>query len=143
MAIWRHHCYHFPTPLDLSAMKECAQVFVGEHDFTAFSAVGSSVKSTVRQVFSMDIEKKGEWISFISIADGFLYKMMRLMVGTLLEVGRGKLSPAQVKQILEEGKRGRGGPAVPPQGLYLVKVYYRADEEVNKGDCLDSGLPIS
>ena len=142
VAIWRRHCYHFPVPLDLSAMKECAQVFVGEHDFTAFSAVGSSVKSTVRHVFSMNIEKKGEWIRFISIANGFLYKMVRLMVGTLLEVGRGKLSPAQVKHILEEGKRGHGGPTVPPQGLYLVKVYYQADEEVNKGVCLDSGLPI-
>ncbi|HHY39827.1 MAG TPA: tRNA pseudouridine(38-40) synthase TruA [Syntrophaceticus sp.] len=142
VAIWRHHCYHFPAPLDLSAMKECAQVFIGEHDFTAFSAVGSSVKSTVRHVFSMDIEKKGEWFRFLSTADGFLYKMMRLMVGTLLEVGRGKLSPAQVKRILEEGKRGRGGPAVPPQGLYLVRVYYQDDEEVNKGDCLDSALPI-
>jgi tRNA pseudouridine38-40 synthase len=142
VAIWRHHCYHFPAPLDLALMKECAQDLCGEHDFTAFSAVGSSVKSTVRHVFLVDMEKTGEWIRISAIANGFLYKMMRLMVGTILEVGRGKLAPALVKQIMEEGKRGCGGPAVPPQGLYLVKVFYQADTKVSQGICLDSGLPI-
>lgn len=124
LALWRNHCYRFPVPLDLVAIKESAKILTGEHDFRAFSATGSSVKSTVRHLFILDAEQRGEWIKFTAIGNGFLYKMMRLIVGTLLEVGSGKLSPAQVKQILDKGERGQGGSAVPPQGLYLVQVFY-------------------
>lgn len=124
LALWRNHCYRYPFPLNLAAVKESAAVLSGEHDFRAFSAAGSSVKSTVRHLFSLDVEKQGEWIRFTVKGNGFLYKMMRLIVGTLLKVGYGKLSPDQVKQILERGERGQGGSTVPPQGLYLVQVFY-------------------
>ncbi|HHV34886.1 MAG TPA: tRNA pseudouridine(38-40) synthase TruA [Syntrophomonadaceae bacterium] len=124
LALWRNHCYRFPFPLDMAAVKECAAILTGKHDFRAFSAAGSSVKSTVRHLFSLDAEQQGEWIRFTVIGDGFLYKMMRLIVGTLLKVGCGKLTTDQVKQILERGERGQGGFTAPPQGLYLVQVIY-------------------
>lgn len=125
LALWRNYCYRFPFPLEMARVKECAAVLTGEHDFRAFSAAGSSVKSTVRHLYSVDAEQQGDWVRFSVIGNGFLYKMMRLIVGTLLETGCGKLSPGQVKQILEKGERGRGGLTAPPQGLYLVQVYYQ------------------
>jgi tRNA pseudouridine38-40 synthase len=125
LALWRNYCYRFPFPLEMARVKECAAVLTGEHDFRAFSAAGSSVKSTVRHLYSVDAEQQGDWVRFSVIGNGFLYKMMRLIVGTLLETGCEKLSPGQVKQILEKGERGRGGFTAPPQGLYLVQVYYQ------------------
>ncbi|MDD4262352.1 MAG: tRNA pseudouridine(38-40) synthase TruA [Syntrophaceticus schinkii] len=125
LALWRNYCYRFPFPLEMARVKECAAVLTGEHDYRAFSAAGSSVKSTVRHLYSVDAEQQGDWVRFSVIGNGFLYKMMRLIVGTLLETGCEKLSPGQVKQILEKGERGRGGFTAPPQGLYLVQVYYQ------------------
>ncbi|AFV12729.1 tRNA pseudouridine synthase A [Thermacetogenium phaeum DSM 12270] len=139
-ALWRSRCYQYPYSLDLTAMRLAVQFFHGEHDFQGFSATGSSAQSTVRRIFSFDIDEQGDWICFSVTADGFLYKMVRLMVGTLLEVGRGKMRPQQVKEILDRGERGEGGPALPPQGLYLVKVYYPGEE---KGMFLDRVWPIS
>jgi tRNA pseudouridine38-40 synthase len=124
MALWRNYCYRYPYPLNISAVKECAEVLIGEHDFRAFSASGSSEKSTVRRLFSVDTEQQGGLIRFTVVGNGFLYKMMRLIVGTLLEVGSGKLSLEQVRQLLKTGERGKGGATAPPQGLYLLKVFY-------------------
>lgn len=142
-AIWRNRCYQYPYPLDLAAIRLAAEFFHGEHDFRGFSATGSSVKSTVRRVFSFDIVKQGDWICFRVAADGFLYKMVRLMVGTLLEVGRGKILPQLVGEILDTGERGKGGPALPPQGLYLERVYYPGEGEKGEtGSFLDRAWPI-
>ena len=127
-ALWRNYCYRFPSSLDMVTMQKGAAVLTGEHDFMAFSAAGSSVKSTVRRIFSFNVEHQGDWVKITVTAGGFLYKMVRLMVGTLLDVGRGKLSPDQVKEILEAGERGQGGSTVPPQGLYLARVYYPGEE---------------
>jgi tRNA pseudouridine38-40 synthase len=128
LVLWRNHCCRFPESLEMAAVKETAAILAGEHDFRAFSAAGSGVKSTVRRLFSLDAEQQEEWISITAVANGFLYKMMRLLVGTLLAAGSGKLSPDQVKQILERGERGRGGATAPPQGLYLVQVFYSKGE---------------
>lgn len=136
LALWRNYCYRFPFPLEMARVKECAAVLTGEHDYRAFSAAGSSVKSTVRHLYSVDAEQQGDWVRFSVIGNGFLYKMMRLIVGTLLETGCEKLSPGQVKQILEKGERGRGGFTAPPQGLYLVQVYYQ------EGFILDRDISI-
>ncbi len=138
-ALWRSCCYQYPYSLDLAAMRQAVRFFHGEHDFRGFSATGSSAQSTVRRIFSFDIAEQGDWICFSVTADGFLYKMVRLMVGTLLEVGRGKMRPQQVKEILDRGERGKGGPALPPQGLYLVRVYYPGEEN---GMFLDRVWPI-
>ncbi|MDD2554947.1 MAG: tRNA pseudouridine(38-40) synthase TruA [Syntrophaceticus sp.] len=126
IALWRNYCYRYPFPLNISAAKECAEVFIGEHDFRAFSASGSSERSTVRHLYSVDTEQQGDLVKLTVVGSGFLYKMMRLIVGTLLEVGSGKLSIEQVRQILNTGERGKGGATAPPQGLYLVKVFYNS-----------------
>lgn len=132
-ALWRNRCYQCPYSLDLGAMRRAAEDLTGEHDFRGFSATGSSVKNTVRRIFSFAITaSQGDWIWFTVTADGFLYKMVRLMVGTLLEVGRGRMPSQQVREILDSGERGKGGPALPPQGLYLMKVYYPGDAETGE-----------
>lgn len=123
-ALWRNYCYCFPKPLSVDLMQEGARFLEGFHDFRVFSAVGSNVKSTLRCIFSFRVRKTGNWITFTAVADGFLYKMMRLMVGTLLGIGGKKFSPAKIEEILASGARGLGGPALPPQGLYLVRIYY-------------------
>jgi len=131
-ALLRNYCFHYPVPLDCGLMSKGAAFFEGVHDFRSFSAAGSSAKTTRRHLFSFKVQRKSGFVVFTVTADGFLYKMVRLMVGTLLEVGRGKLPPEAVREILKAERRGLGGPAVPPQGLYLVRVYYpgdRLDEE--------------
>lgn len=140
-AIWRNYCCHVPFSLDVNLMRQGAQFFVGRHDFLAFSAAGSNVKNTVRNVFSFRVLENGHWICFDVIADGFLYKMVRLMAGTLIEVGRGKLPPSRIKEILECGQRGQGGSTAQPQGLYLVRVYYLNDTDLLDQDQLQI-LPL-
>jgi tRNA pseudouridine38-40 synthase len=78
LALWRNYCYRFPFPLEMARVKECAAVLTGEHDYRAFSAAGSSVKSTVRHLYSVDAEQQGDWVRFSVIGNGFLYKMMRI-----------------------------------------------------------------
>ena len=80
----------------------------------------------MRHLYSVDTEQQGDLVKLTVVGSGFLYKMMRLIVGTLLEVGSGKLSIEQVRQILNTGERGKGGATAPPQGLYLVKVFYNS-----------------
>ncbi|HAA90101.1 MAG TPA: tRNA pseudouridine(38-40) synthase TruA [Peptococcaceae bacterium] len=126
-ALLRNYCFHYPVPLDAGLMSKGAAFFEGVHDFRSFSASGSSAKTTTRHLFSFKVQRKRGFVVFTVTADGFLYKMVRLMVGTLLEVGRGKLLPEAVREILETRRRGLGGPAAPPQGLYLVRVYYPGD----------------
>ncbi|MDH7577494.1 MAG: tRNA pseudouridine(38-40) synthase TruA [Bacillota bacterium] len=126
--LWRKRCYYFPHSLDVSFMQEGTRYLEGYHDFLAFSAAGNNVKSTKRNIFSFRIARRGDWICLMVTADGFLYKMVRLMGGTILEVGRGKFPPSRIRDILASGERGQGGPALPPQGLYLVRVYYPGEE---------------
>lgn len=127
-ALWRRYSYHCPWPLDERAMQDGARYFEGRHDFIAFSATGSSVKSTVRNVISFRVSRYGDWLVMTVTADGFLYKMVRLMAGMLVAVGSGRCRPEKVGEILEAKARGKGGPALPPQGLYLTRIYYPGDE---------------
>jgi len=127
-ALWRNYSYHIPRLLDEKAMQEGARYFEGNHDFVAFSATGSSVKSTVRNLLSFRVSRCGDWIIMTVTADGFLYKMVRLMAGTLVKVGLGKCTPAKVGEILATKDRGQGGPALPPQGLCLLRIYYPGDD---------------
>jgi tRNA pseudouridine38-40 synthase len=123
-AIGRNYIYHFRWPLNLEAMKKGAAVLVGKHDFGAFRTTGSSVKTSVRTVTQLDVEKNNDLIKIYATADGFLYNMVRIIVGTLLEVGCGKITPERVSEILECKDRSKAGVSVPPQGLCLEKVYY-------------------
>ncbi|MBQ4097976.1 MAG: tRNA pseudouridine(38-40) synthase TruA [Clostridia bacterium] len=109
---------------DVSAMKECAKLIEGEHDFKAFCSSGTSVKTTVRTVYSIDIEERGNEIIFSVTGNGFLYNMVRIIVGTLLAVGRGKIGKKEVEDMLATGKRALGGKTIPAKGLTLLSVEY-------------------
>ncbi len=118
------YAWHIARPLDLGAMEVAAGVLRGRHDFSAFEAAGSCVRDKVRTLERLDCERHAEIVEIRALGDGFLYRMMRNIVGTLVEVGRGRLAPQVVGPILESGERGRAGPTAPPHGLCLVRVDY-------------------
>lgn len=123
-AIGRNYVYHFKWDLDIEKMREACKYFIGKHDFKAFRSLGSSVKTTERTIKELYIESEGEKINIFITADGFLYNMVRIIVGTLLKVGRGKISVEDIEKIILLGDRKKAGPCVPAQGLILEKVYY-------------------
>lgn len=114
--------FQFPYPLDFRMMKQAANKLMGRHNFKSFQAAGSSVKDSVRTIRRLTIKQEGKLIRFSVEADGFLYHMVRNMVGTFLEVGRGKLSLEDFSRRFK--KRIRFTHSVPPQGLTLVSVKY-------------------
>jgi len=109
---------------DLEKMKECAQIFVGEHDFKAFCASGSGAKTTVRTIFDIKIEKEGEKFNVLVTGNGFLYNMVRIMSGAIFGVGCGEISLLEVKEMLDLKKRLVKVKTFPPKALCLVKVEY-------------------
>jgi tRNA pseudouridine38-40 synthase len=126
--LWRY-VLHYPFPLDEDAMRDAAGRFVGVHDFTSFAASTGSEdddkeRNMVRQIFSADLKKTdcGEELWFTVHGQSFLRYMVRKMVGTLLDVGRGKLTPADIDALYELKDRSKSGPTVPPQGLFMVRV---------------------
>jgi tRNA pseudouridine38-40 synthase len=110
--------------LDLEAMNECARVFIGEHDFAAFRTLGSNTKTTVRRVFESHWSRDGENLLYRIEANSFLRHMVRAMVATMVEAGRGKLRANDVASILAGGERNTASGSAPPSGLYLVEVRY-------------------
>jgi len=108
----------------IARMKEAAGHFVGQHDFSAFMAQGSQVESTVRNVVYADVAREGDIITFKVSADGFLYNMVRIIAGTLVDIGHGKIAAEDMKQIIEATDRTKAGHTAPPYGLYLAEVYY-------------------
>ncbi len=120
----RNYTYHWPYPLDFRLMQRGARHFIGEHDFRAFMASGNSVKSTIRTIFDAQLYKEEDEIIFEISGNGFLYNMVRIIMGTLLYVGSGRIDEGIVADIINSGDRTRAGMTVPPQGLYLAEVYY-------------------
>lgn len=120
----RHFAWQLRSDLDLDAMREVAGCFVGERDYAAFCASGSSVRTTVRTVFSVDIDQQGEFIHIDVKGSGFLRNMVRIMTGTLVEVGQGKIRPEAVHQLFLGQTRMDAGMTAPAQGLCLMEVYY-------------------
>ena len=115
---------------ELEKMRRCAQFFVGEHDFSAFMASGSKITDAVRNVYYANVESTPDGMVFFTVAaNGFLYNMVRIMVGTLLDVAKGRIALEDVPGIIESGKRELAGFTAPPEGLYLNKVFY--EEEFN------------
>lgn len=114
---------------DVQKMQECARAFLGEHDFRGFMASGSSVKDTVRTVYGISVEKVGDEIIFRVTGNGFLYNMVRIIVGTLLDVGYSRKSISDVKKAIEGGDRGLSGKTVPARGLTLHSVIYTENKE--------------
>ena len=119
--------WHCPKKIDnegLSRMKSAAAQYVGKKDFCSFMAADSKVEDTVREVFEAEVEREGNLITFRVRADGFLYNMVRIFVGTLIDVAYGKLEPGDIPKIIEQKDRRAAGSTAPPHGLYLNKVEY-------------------
>ena len=124
-SIYRNLEYFIPNKLDVEKMQEAVKYFEGEHDFKAFKASGTSSKSSVRTIYNAKVEKQGERIIIELTGNGFLYNMVRIIAGTLVEVGLGKIKPEEISEIIEKKERANAGKTLPPQGLYLVKVEYK------------------
>lgn len=123
-AIYRNFECHIPQKLDIKKMQEAAKFFEGEHDFKAFKASGTSSKSSVRTIYDAKIYQNGDKIYIELTGNGFLYNMVRIIAGTLVEVGLEKIEPEKIEEIIKEGKRENAGKTLPPNGLYLVDVKY-------------------
>jgi tRNA pseudouridine38-40 synthase len=122
----RPFAWAIAKPLDSEAMKAATKVLRGKHDFRAFSALNGPPKDdTVRDLRRFEMVRRGLRVRITAEADGFMYKMVRSLVGALVSVGEGKLSPSQLREILESRKRTPLVQTAPPQGLFLVKVLYR------------------
>lgn len=123
--IMRNRCWRVERSLDLVAMKEALGLVVGTHDFKAFCSAGSSVDVTVRTIWSADMNQRGEELEITLHGNGFLYNMVRIIVGALVAIGRGQISSNHIAQALKTGDRDSLHNTAPPQGLYLVRVDYR------------------
>ncbi len=116
--------YHFKYFLDIEAMQMAADDLVGTHDFKAFAAAGSTVKDTTRTIYLLKVNRLGDRVIIDVVGNGFLYNMVRIIVGTLLDIGSGKLDICVMKNMIETGDRALGGRTAGPEGLYLVDVEY-------------------
>ena len=116
--------WHYPKDLDVARMNEGAQYFLGKHDFASFMATGSKIKDTNRTVVTSSVAKDEDMVTFRVGADGFLYNMVRIMTGTLIDVGCKRIKPEDVEKIIRERSRKAAGITAPAYGLYLDKVHY-------------------
>lgn len=117
--VWLVH-----TPLDVDAMRGAAEALAGEHDFSSFRSAGCAAKDPVRVLKPLEIAREGDIVTLTLASSGFLKQMVRNIVGTLVEVGRGRMAPGAVADILAVRDRAKAGPCAPPEGLTLVKVRY-------------------
>lgn len=121
---YRNYAWHIQYPLNLRKMRKGMRYLKGTHDFSSFRAASSTSKNPIKTIKYIEMEKRMNFITIIIEADGFLHHMVRNIVGTLVEVGRGKIEPEEVKRILVLKDRRKAGPTAPPHGLYLVEVKY-------------------
>ncbi|WP_319951984.1 tRNA pseudouridine(38-40) synthase TruA [Peribacillus frigoritolerans] len=121
----RNYAYHYPYPLNVEAMREAISYLIGTHDFTSFCSAKTEVVDKVRTINEMDFEESDDFLVFRFVGEGFLYNMVRILVGTLLDVGSGKMSPHDMSGILDKRDRSFAGKTAPAQGLYLWKVFYK------------------
>jgi tRNA pseudouridine38-40 synthase len=116
--------WHVRRPLDMAAIRAAAAMLVGEHDFRAFRASDCERRTTRRLLRRLDVDRQGALLTFDVEATAFLKNMVRIVVGTLVDVGRGQLGPEAIPRMLETGNRAEGGMTAPPQGLTLLRVLY-------------------
>lgn len=124
-AIYRNLETHIPIKLNVEEMQKAIKLFEGEHDFKAFKSSGTSSKSSVRTIYKAEVKQMSNdkiWIELTG--NGFLYNMVRIIAGTLVEVGLGKIKAEEINDIMESKRRENAGKTLPPQGLYLVNVEY-------------------
>ncbi len=110
--------------LDIDKMREACKYFLGEHDFKAFCASGSTAKTTVRTIYSLTVDKREKIVCIKVTGSGFLYNMVRIIAGTLADVGKGKLKPEDIEEIIASRDRTRAGKTLSPNGLTLREVHY-------------------
>jgi tRNA pseudouridine38-40 synthase len=140
--LWRHQSWHVTWKLDVRAMRKAAASLEGRHDFLAFSATPGYVRRhTVRTVTRCKVLQSGPKLTFVLEADGFLYKMCRGIVGTLIQVGSGKFAPESILPMLEGRDRRLAGMTAPAKGLVLWRVYYR--KRAVRGDLEVAGSETS
>jgi tRNA pseudouridine38-40 synthase len=122
------HCWHVPAALDLEAMRRAASLLVGKNDFRSFAAAADQRQDSVRTIFRCEVTEalaeEGRWIYVDTEGDGFLYNMVRNIVGTLVEIGVGRWQPEKIPEILEARNRTAAGPIAPPNGLCLMWIQY-------------------
>ncbi len=124
-SVFSRNFYHFyPYKLNIFAMRRAAKLLIGKKDFKSFQSSDKKARHSKKTVKNLSIKKQGNFIHFDIEADGFLYKMVRSIIGTLLEVGRGKLKPKEISRILSGKNRKFAGPTAPAKGLALLKVIY-------------------
>jgi len=122
--VYERYALHRNRPLDEEMLNRAATAFEGTHDFAAFCGAGSDVEDTVRTVSRCRVERQGGLVSFIVEGDGFLYNMVRIMVGTLLEIADDRLDAGSIPAILASKDRTKAGPTAPAKGLCLAQVFY-------------------
>jgi tRNA pseudouridine38-40 synthase len=120
----RKYSCHIPEPLDITKMQSAAELFLGTHDFKSFSSDKRGKKSTMRTIYAIDITETDGMIEIRYHGSSFLYNMVRIMTGTLIEAGHNKLLPSAIAEIFTTAKREAAGYTVPPMGLFLVEVLY-------------------
>ena len=128
----RFYNCHFSMPLDVAVMNDAAQYLVGEHDFTSFCNAQSQALSHIRTIKDIHVDRNGDDVVISVTGNGFLYNMVRIIAGTLMQIGRGKGNPEDVKTILEKKDRAAAGPTAPPEGLFLIK--YRFIDGITEPD---------
>ena len=122
--IGRQYAHFVYVPLDVEKMEKAAGYLMGEHDFKSFCVAKAQVLTTVRTLYGIEVKKEGNYLTIRVSGNGFLFNMVRIIAGTLLEVGKGKLAPEQVKEILEAKDRQAAGPTAPARGLTLVSFEF-------------------
>ena len=120
----RLYTYHFNMALDVEKMQEAGNFLVGEHDFTSFCNVESQALSHVRTIKDVKVERRGDEVVISVTGNGFLYNMVRIIAGTLLQIGRGKGEPSDIVRMLDAKDRSAAGPTAPPQGLFLMEYKF-------------------
>lgn len=125
----RKYVYGFGKKLDVEAMRQAAEFLIGEHDFKSFCANRRMKKSTVRRIDEIRIVEHGTKLEFLYTGNGFLYNMVRILTGTLLEIGSGMRQPEEMKEIIEAKNRDMAGRTAPPEGLFLLHVDYEGERE--------------
>ncbi|MBM7650544.1 tRNA pseudouridine38-40 synthase [Bacillus ectoiniformans] len=120
----RHYAHHFPYQLDIEAMEQAAAHLIGRHDFTSFCSARTEVEDKVREIKKIEVLTDGTEIELRFVGNGFLYNMVRIITGTLLDVGSGKIPSDEIKNILKGKNRALAGKTAPAMGLYLWEVFY-------------------
>lgn len=124
----RLYSYFTYAPLDVEKMRQAASYLVGEHDFASFCSAGSQAETTVRTIYDLTVEKSGDEIVIRVTGSGFLYNMVRIIAGTLMEAGRGRMASEKMEEVLAAGNRTAAGPTAPACGLILTEICYERQE---------------